>query len=468
MADTPEANQPFSAEEILRPLRENRGFIAIFVLSAVLTALALTYAYSERYRSEVTIFFKPSEVTHLSSHSIQALGSPFPYTLFKVVAQTVIGLVDSDGLLRRVVLELRLDAKEPKDFSGPWYIRLYKELKYWLAELAGDAWQLVKWGRFIEEDPVEQAIAQVRKSIKVRNDDSYVFTLQVTAKSPERAAATADALGAALVEVLAQDNRRASSKRGEELATLRNAKLREIEGIESRMQNLLANLGVASIQQEIEAVTGRASTLLQQRSDTIADLQQSEGKEAELGRRLALSGIQPVAQQDGAGLRRSNRITPDDYAKLTSDKLAAGVATAALRARLGSMDRLYGGIVPRLQQLNAAQAEHDLMSTQLQAAKRDYAALNDSYQETVIKNASGQSELHIQSKATLPNEPVSPVKIYHVGMAGFLSALIAIGLAFVFDYFGIRFFPPPAGGRHRQPEPPSAVPEAQAAPVTAG
>ena len=120
------ASYPALEREGLRPLREHRAFITVFVVAAVLSALALTYIYAERYRAETTIFFNPSDVTQLNTHSMQAFGSPFPYTEFKAVTQTVVGLVESDALLRRVVTDLHLDVKEPRDVSGTWYRRYYK------------------------------------------------------------------------------------------------------------------------------------------------------------------------------------------------------------------------------------------------------------------------------------------------------------------------------------------------------
>src|SRR5258707_1129177 len=79
----------------LRPLREHRAFISVFILSAMLSALVLTYIYSERYRAETTIFFKPSDVTRLGTHSTMALGAPLPTLPYKVVTQTITGLMDS-------------------------------------------------------------------------------------------------------------------------------------------------------------------------------------------------------------------------------------------------------------------------------------------------------------------------------------------------------------------------------------
>ena len=451
---SPEGADPaFSAveREALRPLREHRAFIIVFILSAMLSALALTYIYSQRYWAQATIFFKPSDVTQLRTHTTEALGSPFPTPSFRNITQTIDGLVSSDTLLRRVVTDLHLDAKEPRDYSGPWYVRYFKELKYALGDYAEEAWMLLRWGRLIEESPVAKAIVDLRKRIKVQNLDSYVYTLQVTQSTPERAAAVADDVGIALIDLLLRDDRRSSDKRIGDLAALRDDKNREIESIETKLRDLLARSQIASIKDEIEKATDRSSQLQKERSDTMADLRQSNAKVAALAGNLRLPGPPALARDDDPpATRRASRTGAEDYAKLTSKKLDAEVDSGGLRARLDSIDRSYAALVPHLQLLNQVQAEYNLLSVQLTSAKRDYAAVTDAFEETAIKNTSAQSELHIQAKAETPEVPVSPIKIYHVGAAGFLAALIAIGLANVLDYFQIRLFLPPAGGRRRR------------------
>jgi hypothetical protein len=68
----------------------------------------------------------------------------------------------------------------------------------------------------------------------------------------------------------------------------------------------------------------------------------------------------------------------------------------------------------------------------------------------VLQWTTGQSQLRLQANATAPLAPVSPIKIYHVGAALLLALMIAIGLAYVLDYFGIRLFLPPPGGERRR------------------
>jgi uncharacterized protein involved in exopolysaccharide biosynthesis len=454
----------------LRPLREHRAFIVVFALSAMLSALALTYIYTERYRAEATIFFKPSEVTRLTTHSTQALGSPFPsYTVFKALDQTFSDLVDSDELLRRVVADLHLEVPIPRDMSGPWYVRYYKQIKYPLEDFANDTWMILKWGRIIN-DPVYAAIARLRSGIKLSSSDSYLYSLKVMADTPPLAVAIADDLGTHLVDSLRQDDLRSSGERRPQVAALRDDEAREIERIEDKMRDLLASSQAASLHDELVEATARASYLLKQQADTAADLRQSDGKVAELGGKLRGFGATSASVERAPPvMRRQSLISAEDYARLVSQKLDAEINSGALRARLDSIERSYAAAALRLQVLNQAQAQYDVLSAQLDAAKRNYNSLSDAYQEAVIQSTTGQGELRFQAKATAPPLPVSPIKIYHVGAAGGLALMIAIGLAYVLDYFGIRLFLPPAGGERRRvgaSRAPAPAPESAAARVT--
>src|SRR5262249_7638443 len=161
----------------LRPLREHRGFIVLFTLSAMLTALLLTYLYSERYQATTTIFFKPTDVMELSRHAAMALGSQVPAPTLRNVAQTITTLAASAVVLRRVVSDLHLDAAQPRDLSGPWYVHDLKAFKYAVGDYLAATWSVLQFGRVIKDDPADAAIAKLRKDIKVSNDDSYIYSM---------------------------------------------------------------------------------------------------------------------------------------------------------------------------------------------------------------------------------------------------------------------------------------------------
>ena len=118
--------------DAMQPLREHIAFIVVFVLSAMLSALALTYIYSERYRGEATILFKPAELTKLTQHTTQALGSPFPSnTAFKAIDQTITQMLDSDALLRQVVADLHLEVPDAAGYVRAVVCPILQASKIW-------------------------------------------------------------------------------------------------------------------------------------------------------------------------------------------------------------------------------------------------------------------------------------------------------------------------------------------------
>ena len=185
------------------PLREHLLFILVFVLSAMLSALILTFIFSEQYRAEATIFFKPAETTKLTQHTTEALGAPFPSnTQFIAVDKTISQLLDSDALLRQVVADLHLEVpRAPGHLQGPGMLSTTHRSNMRSRISRGYAWDILRWGRVID-DPVGGAIARLRRTLKVTSNDSYVYNLTASAKTPQLAKAIADDLGTRLVDTL--------------------------------------------------------------------------------------------------------------------------------------------------------------------------------------------------------------------------------------------------------------------------
>jgi hypothetical protein len=106
---------------------------------------------------------------------------------------------------------------------------------------------------------------------------------------------------------------------------------------------------------------------------------------------------------------------------------------SSLIASIDSLER-------RLRMLPSVSRRIDILRTKLDAAKRDYLQLNDAYQEAVIKATENTSEVKVLSKAVIPKIPVSPVKVYHVGLSALLSLLISVGLVYLLSYAEIEYF----------------------------
>ena len=75
--------------EYIDLLKRQKGFIIVFCLSAIITSLALTYVFSEKYKAGTTIFYRDQEVTRLKAQDTEAFGSPLPAPPFKVIGNTL-------------------------------------------------------------------------------------------------------------------------------------------------------------------------------------------------------------------------------------------------------------------------------------------------------------------------------------------------------------------------------------------
>jgi uncharacterized protein involved in exopolysaccharide biosynthesis len=438
-----------------QPIRAHAPFLVVFVLSAALTALGLTYVYSERFAAETTTLFEPTEVTRLSAQETRALGSPVPNTPFKVIGQTFAGLIKSDSLLRETVQELNLDVEEPVVFNGPWYRDYYKMTKQFLEDYGSYAWSYLQFGRIVQDDRTTKAIKDLRNNTKVVSEDSYVFTLRTLAKTPETAAKTADDLAIKLIAVINGEDRRSALRRGDELRRLVEGKSEEIARLEARMCDLLESVNAASLDTEIERATNRKSQLQLQLIDAEASLKEEDTRSVGYGRRLLagqeqsravsyadrVQGRIPVLLSQGDDISdhpANGRLSADDFARLTSERLAAENRAIGLRARANALSREVGPLEERLQQLNRVRVDYDLVGAQLQAAKRDLVALSDTLQESVIKASNQQTQLRVQSSAQAPQTPVSPIKIYHVGLATALALALGMGMSVLLSYFEIH------------------------------
>jgi uncharacterized protein involved in exopolysaccharide biosynthesis len=438
------------------PLRAHAIFITIFVLSAALTALAMTYIYPERYAAETTIFFKPANILKLSESQVQALGSPVPNTPFKVISQSLNALVKSDSLLRQVVLDLSLQRPQQKTVSPIWYVRLYNEAKDWLYDYGADAWSVLKYGRMITPDRTDQAIAALSKGLKIVNEDSYVFRLTARWKTPEAAAAIANTVASKVSELLRQDDRQAADQEHQQVRALLTQKFDEITRLEDEIRDLLLSNGVGSVQAAIEQATDAYAQLQLSRADASAELSQQEARLYALANKVHQEGMPPISVTAVDGLeqpRARGQLTTNEYSRLLIERQTTEVNVNGLKARVANYNQTTAQMEQDIAKLTRMQAEYGALSQRLEADKRDYTALRDVLAESTVRASDFQGELRVTSLATPDSAPVSPIKIYHVGLAVSLALLLACGLAYLLSYFDIRLFLPRPKGGDRGPGP---------------
>lgn len=473
---------PSAHLDFLTPIARQSGFIIVFALSAIATALTLTYVYSEKYESTTAVSYRVQEVTRFSPQQNAALGSPAPAAPFRVIGQTLQEVLKSDAILRDVVLVLGLDQQRSVSFEGPWYLVWYRKTKEWVKEYGGYAWKLLKYGRIVEDDPVAAAIGQLRNNIKVTNRDSYVFNLQVRDNYPDRAAAIANYLGKVLADWLLEFDRQPGRSRANQLRELLDAKSAVLATRRKEIELLLTSNNLVSVQQETERLTDQLYALRLEESRLASEVAQAEARQASVQSKLSIKrrilGAQGVAPAQPslpavavapsqaslpaiavaraqrqlspapvavAGLAATEQamvvdefIQPEDFKKLASQGLFDEIEVGSLRAKRTSLQESIGRIAQRLRGLPAIQARLDGLKLSLDALERDFALLNDGYQEAAVRATSPVSEVFVLHPATVPTSPVGPIKVYHVVLAGGLGLLFALGLVYLLDFLNIR------------------------------
>lgn len=436
----------FSRWEVFKPLRQHAYFIWLFVLSAALSALFITYIYSDKYEAQVTMMLKPTEVTRLTAHpaDTEALGAPVPQLEYKIVEQTLQDLVQSEPVLRDVVTKLHLDAPVSRDYSGlPVYQRWCRESKDWFSDYGGDAWSVLKYGRVIHENPTNKAIETLAKNVSIDSQDSYVFVLKVRDKHYDRVDAIANELAQELRTTLRDSEQAAAQTRSAELRVRLAKKYSELESEEIKVRNVLEVARTPSIADEIDKDLGQYAELKSTWLDLHSQISQTRATVAAYDTKLSTMGMAPIAGQQ--------RLSADDFKKMASDRLTAQVALDGLLHKSASLDESLERLDRRLQELPRLQVEYDLLDTNRTRSKRDYSQINDALQEEILQEENSVTALVVAGLAVATNQPVAPIKIYHVALATILGMLLAIGMAFVLGYFEVRVFMSAESIRERPP-----------------
>jgi uncharacterized protein involved in exopolysaccharide biosynthesis len=428
--------------EYFEILSKQKGFVITFTLSALLSALALTYVYSEKYEAATAIFYRPQEITRLKANQPQAFGSPVPAPPFKVIGKTIEELLHSEIILRNVVTKLKLDVPEEKIYEGPWYVRYYEMTKDYVKEYGQDLWTYLKFGRLTESLPDIEAIKKLRKHVKVESEDSYVFYLIVRDKRPRRAANIVDELATELVAWLREQDRQPSSLRRVQLEKLLVNKGEEIVSYQAEIERLLSSNGIASISHEIDRSMERLSTLEVDRIQLQSSIEQQETKLESLRNKLAMK------QTD-----RASQFQPEDFKRLTSEEIFTQIELSGLQSQYKSLRKEISTLKKRLQNLPNLQLRIQRLEALLNTANRDYTLQNDALQEVIVRESNVLSEIGILHHANVPTSPKTPIKVYHASLAGGLGLLLSIGLVYLLSYFNIRILLASEGPKRRSTTP---------------
>lgn len=432
------------------------------------TAAVLTYVYSERFEAESKLRYRPQEVTRLRGAETQAFGSPVPAAPFKVINQTVGDLLRSRVLLEPLVRDFQLDRADRNYVGHPLWIWL-RQRRDEIKDFGTDLWMWLKFGRSVPRDRFEGALEDLAAAVKVRNKDSYVYQIIVRDRDPDRAAALANRIASDLVLLLRESARAPGAQQQAQIERLIEDKTREITATRQQMRALYGRELLASIQTESDKSIERLSALDLERARLRAEIERSDRRLRELDEqrrsRQRVLGAAAVAAEQVAQLPRAATATvgpeptpadagppvqAEDFRRLNSERLFEGIEIEGLRAKLKRLDDEATRVERQLRRVPALATQRDELAMRLEALQTDYLNLSAALQEAVVRATAMASEISILDQATPQHRPVSPIKIYHIGLTAVLSILMACGLVYMLSYFNIRLLFPSLGAAGRR------------------
>jgi uncharacterized protein involved in exopolysaccharide biosynthesis len=465
-----------------------KSLIATFCLSAALASLAMTYVMSEKYVASTTILYQPNSAGTFRPKDREALGFPTPMVSLDSIGDTLDELAKSDTVTETVVRALRLDLKRPRPPSNVIMTAVYA-MKDTAKEYAGKAWELMRYGRIIEKDPLGVAMIKLKENVAIRRTaKAYTFQLEVVDTDPAIAAATVDqmiltlakflederlkqvrATRAGLAARLAQNDREIAALRLEVDSFRKNSnvsslseelslKLKTLESFReehSRARNDLASLRQKRAEEQIQLgeqeqsvkydSTSTANPVVEEMRLELAKLEVERsgllGRFTEEHQEVKtidakMAQVRRKLESETSNVVRSESVrTNDIYQKLLSDRLETDAEIEAVTARIHAYESSILEETGRARSLSSQDQRQADLLLQLASAERSYVLISEAFEEARIAESRASQEVSNFHKAFVPSAPARPIKIYHVGVSAALSLMLAIGLAFLFDFF---------------------------------
>jgi uncharacterized protein involved in exopolysaccharide biosynthesis len=481
----PDSGDP-SVREMVAVLRRGRGFLALFVASAMISSLALTLIYSERYRATTTIMYRPNAAVQFEARNQQtALGFPVPLLPFEVLGQTIGHVGTSECILRPVVVDLGLDRPDTTRRSG--LAKLYHDTKEAVKEFSNKAWQVLKYGRTIDENRATAAIVELAANTTIdTSKKDYASTLTVVDKDPVRAARIADRIGVELVKFIGEQSVQAAHEQGGELEALLAAKKEEIDGARSAIESLKSSGAFIDLAEEtslhlktaeqfqlelmkneadlsaaraelvaLEAQREALSPMLKA-SETISDDPVFDKlRETRVSSEIELQGLFERSPKEHPDIRSTQaQIRTADRLLSSTDRTRVSQVAMQLNAiyqsvhgqELKARARVAGlGAANESMKANLAQARsritrpelekrHNELRLQLDELEADFKKLATLREEVRAVELTSKAEVRTLHDATPQDKPFRPIKVYHVLLSGLLALILGVGVIFLIDF----------------------------------
>lgn len=482
------ATEGRNLRDIVGLVARQRSLLILFTLSAMVTSLVLTFVFSERFRAATIVMYRPTDAVKVQPDVAipdkTALGFPVPTTTFDAVGDTIERIGKSERVLRRVVVDLGLDQPEQNTKTGiAW---LYTETKSTVRNWMKNAWQVMKYGRVIHENPTTDAIIGLMKYVTIETRENYTSTITMTDKYPDRAAQIVDKIAVVLVEEVKELSVFAAKEQAEKLAERLAVKGDEIREAQARIEKLKAEGGFNAIdddmrlrietaerfemkllQNEIALSDAQAAlaALKDQREKLEPTVPSSQTVEDDpLYGNLQILQARYEVESEGLGSRlgpnhhkvaeMKDRIAGIDgrMANLGATRVASAVSGAnptyeSVRLQEIAAQTRVDGLEAENESLRKATAhtqdriikpgvvsELDSLQLKLETLQDDYTHIAAALEEARTAELTNVPEVRVLFPATPIHEPVRPIRIYHVALSGLLAISLGIAAVFLTDF----------------------------------
>jgi uncharacterized protein involved in exopolysaccharide biosynthesis len=375
-------------------LRRHLAMIIAVPLIAALAGYASTFLMTDQYKGTAVVLVRPQQQIKMGTgkETREFLDFAMGNAAVETASKTYIEIIKSSALLGEVVRELGLD--NAKDDEGdksrvlPAFLRP-SEYGLSLKRLI----LLLKYGKLIEDDPFTKAVKEVSGGLKAEAQlDTYIFEITYAGKDPQRVADVVNAVAKTLIRFV--------NKLGSSEALFQRDRLKT--ELEQRGQDLTA------ARQQVENYKRTRGVFL------------------------------PTSEYD-AKLKLITELEVE-LAKAQS-AMAAGqntLSAGGLEARRGSLMRVINERRAELAPMPQIERELTQLQDDVKFASAAYELVEKEFKEADLKAAYTAPEASLVSHAVPPNLPSSPVR-GTIALAALLGGVVvAVSLAFLFEYLNRR------------------------------
>ena len=379
----------------LRILLQHKWMIVLLSISAIIHAVLISYMVSEKYKATTLILLRPQQEVTLAGTLVQKKLLDFPVgqgAKPETSSITYTELIKSRTIAERVVKNLNLDTltRKPKD---SYWLEQWEVCKEEAKLAALNLWQILKYGKLIEESRFNTAVQDVVENISVNpTKNSYVFEITFLAKDPSLVAAVVNETASVFIKFLTDVN--------------------ETEG----------RLAREFLQQQMEDTERKLSDARRAYQEHKVRHKSILFNEEATEKIKLIAGLESSLEKNGIELSGLlNRFTPANPRVLSLQ-----AESDNLRARIA---QLKSG----LETLPATEAEQSKLALEVKTIENTYMFIKKEYEEAHIREVKRSSDISIVSPAMVPSTPVKPIKIYYAGVALALALIIGITFSLFFE-----------------------------------